>query len=204
MRLRVPDLIAHQSVGYARRYIRSVERVQRRESECSPGRTALSEAVASHLYKLMAYKDEYEVARLSLDPGFRDEVTAQFGPGAKIAYRLHPPALRALGMKNKIELGVGFRMAFRILRPMRRLRGTVLDPFGAAEVRRVERRLIDEYRATIDEILDGLNTDNHGLAVRIAELPDLIRGYESIKLANVERYRDHLQRLLSEYRALLT
>lgn len=201
MRLRVPDLIAYQSVGYARRYIRSVERVQRRESECSPGRTALSEAVAFHLYKLMAYKDEYEVARLSLDPGFRDEVTAQFGPGAKIAYRLHPPPLRALGMKNKIELGVGFRVAFRILRPMRRLRGTVLDPFGAAEVRRVERRLIDEYRATIDEILDGLNTDNHGLAVRIAELPDLIRGYESIKLANVERYRDQLQRLLSEYRA---
>ncbi|KUI26519.1 indolepyruvate ferredoxin oxidoreductase family protein [Mycobacterium sp. GA-2829] len=201
MRVRIPELIAYQDVAYARRYVRWVELVRQRESARTPDRTALTDAVAVHLHKLMAYKDEYEVARLSLDPRFHDEVTAQFGPDAKIAYRLHPPALRALGMKNKIELGAGFRAAFRVLRPMRRLRGTVLDPFGAAEVRRVERRLIDEYRATVDELLDGLDAGNHELAVRIAELPDVIRGYESIKLANVERYRDQLERLLTEYRA---
>ena len=117
------------------------------------GRRTITEAVAKHLYKLMAYKDEYEVARLSLDPAFTAGLEDQFGEGTRYAYRLHPPVLRALGMKRKISLGPWFRPAFRVLHALRRLRGTRLDPFGRAEVRRVERELIEDYRGMV---LDGL------------------------------------------------
>ena len=113
----------------------------------------LAEAIATGLYKLMAYKDEYEVARLSLDPALEASVRAQFGDGARYAWKLHPPVLRAVGMQRKITLGRWFRPGYRTLRAMRRLRGTRLDPFGVAEVRRVERELVEEYRALIPTLL---------------------------------------------------
>ncbi|MFF8375804.1 indolepyruvate ferredoxin oxidoreductase family protein [Streptomyces sp. NPDC015661] len=187
--VRVPDLIAYQDSAYAARYARFVEQVRQAESERVPGSTALAEAVARHLHKLMAYKDEYEVARLSLDPEVEREVKARFGDGARISYRLHPPVLRALGMTRKIELGPWFKPAFQALAAMRRLRGTRLDPFGAARVRRTERALVVEYEATITEVCRTLDEDGHGLAVEIASLPDLVRGYEEIKMASVARYR---------------
>ncbi|SFX61251.1 indolepyruvate ferredoxin oxidoreductase [Streptomyces atratus] len=187
--IRVPDLIAYQNAAYATRYARFVERVRRAEGERVPGSTALTEAVARHLHKLMAYKDEYEVARLSLDPEAEREVKARFGDGARISYRLHPPVLRALGMTRKIELGPWFKPAFHALAAMRRLRGTRLDPFGAARVRRTERALVSEYEATITEVCRNLDEDCHGLAVEIASLPDTVRGYEEIKMASVARYR---------------
>jgi len=159
----------------------------------------LTRAVAQYLYKLTAYKDEYEVARLSLDPALNEAVRAQFGDGARYAYRLHPPVLRALGLKHKVSLGPWFRPAFATLVAMRRLRGTPLDPFGYTEVRRTERALITEYREVIDQLLAGLTEGNHALAAEIAALPDMIRGYEHIKLATVRAYHEKLAELRAEF-----
>jgi indolepyruvate ferredoxin oxidoreductase len=126
-------------------------------------------------------------------------VVEQFGAGATYHYRLHPPVLRALGMQRKVSLGRWFRPVFRLLVTMRRVRGTSLDPFGRAEVRRVERALIGEYLDTIGQLLTDLTVDNHGLAVEIAELPDLIRGYEHVKLRNVAIYRHRTTEQLQRF-----
>jgi indolepyruvate ferredoxin oxidoreductase len=155
----------------------------------APGETAIAEAYAKGLYKLMAYKDEYEVARLHLDPVERAKVVAEFGDDAKVYFLLHPPVLRAMGMKRKLKLGPWFRPAFATLRAMRRLRGTPLDLFGLAEVRRVERRLPGEYRDLVARALEHLAPDTHATVARIADLPDVVRGYEDIKLQGVEAFR---------------
>ncbi|WP_134662189.1 MULTISPECIES: indolepyruvate ferredoxin oxidoreductase family protein [unclassified Amycolatopsis] len=202
LRVRVPDLIAYQNVAYARRYVEQVERVRRAESSAIPGSTALTEAVARNLYKLMAYKDEYEVARLSLDPAQERQVRARFGADARIAYRLHPPVLKALGMRRKIELGPWFKPVFRVLVAGRRLRGTPLDPFGRAAVRRLERDLIAEYERVVGELAERLDPENHALAVETALLPDLVRGYEDVKLGTVAKYRSTLAQRMDEFRAV--
>ncbi|KQR97563.1 2-oxoacid ferredoxin oxidoreductase [Williamsia sp. Leaf354] len=194
---RVDELIAYQDRRYAQAFLDDVERV--RAAETALGSSRLTVAVVRHLFKLMAYKDEYEVARLTADAAFAAEVAGQFGDDAKVAVRLHPPTLRAMGMRNKLSLGGWARPALSGLARAKRLRGTRLDPFGRAEVRRTERELIVEYR----EVLDGMTTalqsgaigsDRLDAAVALAELPDMVRGYESIKMANVERYRAELTR----------
>ncbi|NKY51550.1 indolepyruvate ferredoxin oxidoreductase family protein [Nocardia vermiculata] len=200
LRIRVPDLIAYQNEAYADRYVRYVRWVHRAEAAAVPGQSALTEAVARYLYKLMAYKDEYEVARLSLDPDQERAVRARFGADATISYRLHPPVLRAMGMSRKLELGPWFRPVFRTLVAGRRLRGTRLDPFGYAALRRLERELIDEYLATITEAVGTLRPETHALSVEIAELPDLIRGYEEVKLRTVDDYRIRRTDLLEKLR----
>ncbi|OBJ37514.1 2-oxoacid ferredoxin oxidoreductase [Mycolicibacterium mucogenicum] len=196
---RIADLIDYQDLRYAGEYTRYMVGVVRAEQARIPGSDQLSTAVARQLYKLMAYKDEYEVARLSLDPAVAAAVAAEFGPGARVAYRLHPPVLRALGMKRKIALGRSARPVFRVLAAAKRLRGTRFDLFGLAGVRRCERELIAEYREMIEEVVSGLCESNLALAVEIADLPDVIRGYESIKLANVNRYREAADRLMAQY-----
>ncbi|MEL5959192.1 indolepyruvate ferredoxin oxidoreductase family protein [Streptomyces sp. CLV115] len=196
LEVRVPDLIGYQNTAYATRYAQGVERVRLIEAERVPGSTALTEAVARHLYKLMAYKDEYEVARLSLDPAVERDVRARFGEGARVSYRLHPPVLRALGMDRKIVLGPWFRPVFRVLAAMRHVRGTRLDPFGGARMRRVERALVVEYEDMIARACLALGPDNHALTVELAELPDMVRGYEEIKTAAVARYRAEAAALL--------
>ncbi|WP_431919605.1 indolepyruvate ferredoxin oxidoreductase family protein [Amycolatopsis tucumanensis] len=201
LRIRVPDLIAYQNTAYARRYVEHVERVRRAEAAAVPGATALTEAVARNLYKLMAYKDEYEVARLSLDPAQERLVRATFGDDARVSYRLHPPVLRALGMRRKLELGPWFRPVFRMLVAARRLRGTWLDPFGHAAMRRLERELAAEYERVTAELAQSLRLDTHALAVDIAGLPDLVRGYEHVKLATVEQYRAELGERMAKFRA---
>jgi indolepyruvate ferredoxin oxidoreductase len=195
---RTAELRAYQNRGYAQRYRRFVERV-RADEVARTGEKQLTEAVARNLFKLMAYKDEYEVARLSLDPKLTAAVEAEFGAGARFKYRLHPPALRALGMKRKISLGAWFRPIFAFLVLLRFLRGTPFDIFGHAKVRRVERALIEEYRAVVDELLEGLTPLRKELAVEIANLPDLVRGYEDIKLRNVVLYRDRVATLITKY-----
>ncbi|MEU7810854.1 indolepyruvate ferredoxin oxidoreductase family protein [Pseudonocardia sp. NPDC049154] len=199
--IRVPDLVAYQDLAYARRYVADLARLRRAEAAAVPGSSELTEAAAHHLHKLMAYKDEYEVARLSLDPAQERETRARFGADARIAYRLHPPFLRALGMRRKLELGPWFRPAFRALVAARRLRGTVLDPFGAATVRRTERALVTEYREVLDELARSVRPDNHALAVEIVSLPDLVRGYEEVKMGNVVRYRTALADALARFRS---
>ena len=199
---RVPELTAFQSAAYARRYADAVRRVQVAEQELVPGSSELAEAVARNLFKLMAYKDEYEVARLHLDSFERAKLDAELGEGARIWFNLHPPLLRALGLKRKLKLGRWFVPAFRLLRAMRRLRGTALDPFGLAKVRRMERRLVAEYEQLVSEALAALTPDTHATAVELCELPDMVRGYEDIKLESVERFRARAQELLEELRTI--
>jgi indolepyruvate ferredoxin oxidoreductase len=199
IRTRSDDLAAYQDDAYARRYLDVVERVRAAERERTPGSTALTGAVARYLYKLMAYKDEYEVARLSLEPSLGASLQAEFGPGARASWRLHPPLLRVLGLKRKIELGPWFVPAFRVLRAMRRLRGTWMDPFGRARVRVVERELIGEYLGLVDHLTRRLSPANAALAVRLAELPDGVRGYEGVKMRNVESYHQAMAELRAQF-----
>ena len=192
---RAEDLISYQNVGYARRYAQIVESARTAETEAMPGSESFALAVAQNLHKLMAYKDEYEVARLSLDPALKASLRAQFGSDYKVSYRLHPPMLRSLGMKRKLSLGSWFRVVFMMLHTLRVLRGTPFDFFGWAKVRRIERNLITEYVETIASVCAGLGPSNHATAVEIAELPDMVRGYESIKERNVQRYHERLAEL---------
>jgi indolepyruvate ferredoxin oxidoreductase len=187
--IRMRELTAYQSRSYAREYAAFVTSVAERERAVIPGATAVTEAVARNLYKLMAYKDEYEVARLHLDPEIRAAVEAEFGSGARMTWLLHPPLLRALGRRRKIAVGPWFSVPFRLLRALRRLRGTPFDVFGRAEVRRVERALPGEYRRLVDRALAHLTAQTRGEVLAIAELPDGIRGYEQIKLRNVEWFK---------------
>jgi indolepyruvate ferredoxin oxidoreductase len=197
--LRTAELIDYQDVDYARDYTQFVESVRQREAASVGGSTALTEAVAKNLFKLMAYKDEYEVARLALDPAFDAAVVDAFGKGAKRSVRLHPPMLRAMGMKNKLSLGSWINPGFRTLHRMRRVRGTKLDVFGYHHIRKMERELITEYRETVEQLLHLLNPHNLAAAVQIAELPDLVRGYEQIKVDNVQTYHRELDTLLKTY-----
>ena len=193
---RVADLIDYQDEAYAAQYAYVVEQVRLRELAVLGQPGAVTEGVATYLYKLMAYKDEYEVARLSLDATLTESIRREFGEGATWSYKLHPPMLRAIGMDRKIALGAWSRPAFTTLHRMRRLRGTALDPFGRGEVRRTERALIKEYVATVQRALQVLSADNQSTVVELVTLPDTVRGYEQIKLDNVTRYHARLQELL--------
>jgi indolepyruvate ferredoxin oxidoreductase len=186
---RARELVSYQSDSYARRYSDFVLRIREIERKAIGNGSRLSEAVARHLFKLMAYKDEYEVARLLTLPESEEDVYRAFGDGARFHYLLHPPLLRALGMKRKLRLGPWFRPFLRVLAGMKFLRGTGLDPFGHARVRQVERDLIPEYRALIEKAVSRLTVESYEAAIELAALPDMIRGYEDIKLRNVERFR---------------
>jgi indolepyruvate ferredoxin oxidoreductase len=197
LEVRVPELRQYQDAGYARRYVDFVKRVAQEEQQRAPGRSGVSLAVARHLYKLMAYKDEYEVARLHLDPQLHAEIEAKWGGPVRLTWHLHPPLLRALGLKKKIQLGAWFRPAFLALRAMKGLRGTPFDIFGYAPVRREERRLIGEYQSLVERTLAKLSAANHDTAVAIAQLPDEIRGYEEIKIEAIKRFRSAAAELTS-------
>jgi indolepyruvate ferredoxin oxidoreductase len=199
--VRVPELVAYQNADWARRWAEAVRRVHVAEQERTPGHSEITEAVARQLFKLMAYKDEYEVARLHLDGVERAKRDAEFGAGAKVYFMLHPPLLRALGLKRKLKLGRWFVPAFRLLYRMRRLRGSKLDVFGYAKVRRTERELIAEYESLVDEALSLLTPETHDTALELLELPDVIRGYEEIKLRNVVLYRKRADAILKRLRA---
>lgn len=186
-RLRAADLVHYQDVSCATDYVRIVETVWRAERAVTD-RTDLSEAVARYLYKLTAYKDEYEVARLLTRPGAQRFAQRAVPGGGAPTFRLHPPMLRALGMRSKIGIPPAGRAGLRALAAMKRLRGGPLDPFGAAHVRRVERELLRHYRAVLYDLVTGLDADGYDRAVAFARLPDLVRGYEDVKLAAVHRY----------------
>ncbi|MFF5140655.1 DUF6537 domain-containing protein [Streptomyces sp. NPDC013157] len=196
MSVRIPELVAFQNATYARSYALYVERIRSTETAKVPGSEELATAVADHLYKLMAYKDEYEVARLCLDEDVENRTRAVFGADARIAYRLHPPVLRALGMKNKITLGPWSHPV--LLAASRFLRGTFWDPFGHTKVRRLERELVVEYRDTVEAVAAAVTPEIHALAVELAKLPDMVRGYEEVTLRNVTRYRKRLSELSAE------
>lgn len=193
--LRIPDLIDYQNTAYARRYAELLARVRSREKQLAPNRTALTMAVAENLHKLMTYKDEYEVARLALDPAEKAKLAAQYGADAQVVWKLFPPLLREVGLKRKISLGRWFTVFYVMLRWAKRLRGTPLDLFGYTKVRKTERALITDYVDMVGRLLPRLDGGNYDIAIQIAQLPNIIRGYEQIKLDNVERYRRELAEL---------
>ena len=194
---RAADLVDYQSRELASAYVDFVDAASAREREVMGDRTELAEGVARYLYKLTAYKDEYEVARLHLRPGMADAMRDAVGDFAGYRILLHPPVLRALGLKRKISLGPFQRPALAVLKGLRRLRGTPFDVFGYAGVRRTERELIAEYRSLMEAELDALTPDTYGRALELAGLPDIIRGYEDVKLANVERFREQVRAIRS-------
>ena len=183
---RAADLVDFQDENTANDYVRTVARIAASESAAT-SETRFAEAVARSLFKLTAYKDEYEVARLLTDPAFLRSTLEAF-PEGRASFLLHPPILRAMGRKKKIALGPRSQVALRVLARMKPLRGTALDVFGYAHVRKVERALRDHYRSLVLELAASLTPENHADAVRVAELPEMVRGYESVKLRTVEAY----------------
>ena len=138
----------------------------------------------------MAYKDEYEVARLHLGAVERVRLEDQFGPGVTVRTLIHPPLLRQLGLRRTLALSRSATPLFTVLRAARRLRGTALDPFGHTDVRRTERALVEEYKQLLGNALTRLNSETQALVWEIAALPELVRGYEQIKLRGIARMRD--------------
>ncbi len=188
---RVKDLTAYQNAGYAARYTALVENVRAKEAALGTGTTDLTEAAARAFFKLMAYKDEYEVARLYSAPAFRRSLRETFRREDKLTVHLAPPLLSATdprtGHLQKREFGPWIFPAFRILASLKGLRGTAFDPFGRTEERKMERQLIEDYAGTIDTLLANLTADNLPLATEIAALPQTMRGYGHIKSKNVEQ-----------------
>jgi indolepyruvate ferredoxin oxidoreductase len=185
------DLVEYQSARYAGDFRATVGRARAAEQRLGAS-TDFTEAVARNLHKLMAYKDEYEVARLLLDDDAERAYRAVGGPDTVVTYHLHPPMLKALGMQHKIKLRRTARPALRALRAMKGVRGTLADPFRWAEVRRLERAMIPEYVNAVERLSDRLTTENLGEAIAVAWLPDQVRGYEELKLRRAEAYRAEL------------
>jgi indolepyruvate ferredoxin oxidoreductase len=189
LEVRIPELIAYQDEAYAKRYADVVKKVHGAESRLVPGQTALAEAAARYLYKLMAYKDEYEVARLHSDPAFLAQLDAQFKHGYTLKYHLAPPLLAdrdpKTGELQKKVYGPWVQKAFRLLSRFKSLRGGSLDLFGKSEERREERQAIEDYIVLLDDIVARLDAANHAAAVDLASVPDEIRGYGHVKEKNV-------------------
>ena len=191
--IRVPELIAFQDEAYARRYAEVIKRVVAGEQKAVSS-SALAEAAARYLYKLMAYKDEFEVARLHTDPAFLAELDAQFPHGYSVKYNLAPPLLSktdpVTGHPQKKQYGEWMFKAFKRLSGLKRFRGSALDVFGKTEERQTERKLIEEYVQLLDQILARLNPVNHAAAVALASVPDEIRGFGHVKEKNLAAARE--------------
>ena len=203
---RVAFLTAYQSRRYARRYRALVDKVKAAEAEKAPGQCGLAEAVARYLFKLMAYKDEYEVARLYTDGNFLKQVANELGgDNLRFEFHLAPPLLAkpnpATGEPNKISFGPWMMSAFKVLARFKFLRGTPLDIFGYSEERRTERKLIADYEATLEEILAKLTPDNHPLAVGLAAIPEKIRGFGPVKARHLAAAKADEAALLEQFRS---
>ena len=191
--VRVPELIAFQDEAYAKRYAEVVKRVVAGEQKAVSS-SRLAEAAARYLYKLMAYKDEFEVARLHTDPAFLAELDAQFPNGYSVKYNLAPPLLSktdpVTGHPQKKQYGEWMFKAFKRLAGLKRFRGSALDVFGKTEERQTERKLIEDYIQLLDQILARLNPVNHAAAVALASVPDEIRGFGHVKEKNLAAARE--------------
>jgi indolepyruvate ferredoxin oxidoreductase len=203
---RVNFLTAYQNAAYAERYRRWVEKVKAAEAARAPGKCGLADAVARYLFKLMAYKDEYEVARLYTDGAFRKQVQAEFdGETLRYEFHLAPPLLarrdKATGLPRKMSFGPWLLPLFGLIAKFKRLRGTPFDPFGRTLERRTERKLIADYEATLDEIVEKLTAENHPLAVGLAVIPEKIRGFGHIKQRHLTAAKADEAALLEQFRA---
>jgi indolepyruvate ferredoxin oxidoreductase len=202
---RMGHLTRYQNAAYAARYRALVDKVIAAERAAMPGSQALAIAVAKYYAKLLAYKDEYEVARLHSDPVFRERIAAQFEGDYKVHFHLAPPAVShadpVTGRIKKKQFGPWMMAVFSALARLKGLRGTTLDPFARSEDRKLERRLVAEYEALIAEVVNGLSPENHVAAVALAALPEQIRGYGHIKEASVAAGRKRQEELLAAFRS---
>jgi indolepyruvate ferredoxin oxidoreductase len=199
---RVEFLTGYQDAAYAAQYRAFVDQVRAAEARAGQG-TALTEAVARYLFKLMAYKDEYEVARLHTDAAFTTKIEGMFEGDYKVVHHLAPPMIakrNARGELVKQPFGPWMRSAFKVLARLKGLRGTALDPFGRTEERRTERALIVEYRQCIEELLRTLNAQNLPLAAEIARIPEDIRGYGHVKERHLAAARKKWAALMTRWR----
>jgi indolepyruvate ferredoxin oxidoreductase len=207
---RVTFLTAYQNAAYAARYRHLVARVQAKEAAVLPGQTALSETVARYLFKLMAYKDEYEVARLYADGSFQKQVEATFEPtsasGEKLRYEVNlaPPLLTKVdpvtGEPRKMTFGPWMMSAFGLLAKLKGLRGTAFDVFGYTHERKTERGLIADYEALLGEIIAKLTPETHSLCVALAATPEKIRGFGHVKERHLKAAKAEETELLARLR----
>jgi len=207
--MRRAELVKYQNEAYAARYTRLVEAALRAEEHVGEDKTEFTEAVARYFYKLMAYKDEYEVARLYTDGAFEARLARQFTGPYKMRFHLAPPLLSqrdpGTGHLIKREYGAWIRPMLKLLAQFKGLRGTWLDPFGHTSERRTERALITEYETLIEDLAKRLSRHNHALTVEIASIPEHIRGYGHVKarsIAEAAKRRDALLAMLRERAAL--
>ena len=202
---RTKDLVRYQNRAYAERYRAIVAEAQQAEARGAPGKRGFSEAVARYAYKLMAYKDEYEVARLFTDGTFALQLERHFEGDIRLEFHMAPPLLVSrdpdTGLPRKRSYGPWMMRALRVLANLRGLRGTRFDPFAYSEERRTERRLAQEYETTVRELASGLDYDNYGLAVDIASLPEEIRGYGHVKAEHLACVQERQAELLQAWRA---
>ena len=202
---RVDSLTAYQNAAYAQRYRTRVQQMRDIERSRAPGCAGLAEAVARNLYKLMAVKDEYEVARLYTDGAFARQVAATFEGDVRLEFNLAPPILARrdprTGVAKKTSFGPWMMPALRILAALRGLRGTVFDVFGYTQERREERRLIADYEHLLDEIATALTPQTHATALALAAIPEKIRGYGHVKQTHLKAAKAEEAALLAKLRA---
>jgi indolepyruvate ferredoxin oxidoreductase len=197
---RIDFLTAYQNASYARRYSDLVALAERAEKSL-PGKTGFAEAVARNAFKLMAYKDEYEVARLHRDQSFHAKLAEQFEGDFRIKHHLAPPMIARTdprtGKPGKMAFGGWIRPVFAVLEQLKFLRGTSFDPFGRTAERKMERKLITDYVALIEAEAATLDVSSHATAVELANLPDEIRGFGHVKHASIERFEKRKTSILS-------
>ncbi|ODT44701.1 MAG: indolepyruvate ferredoxin oxidoreductase [Methylobacterium sp. SCN 67-24] len=207
---RVDFLTGYQDAAYAARYRDLVEKVRVREAGILPGQSALAESVARNLFKLMAYKDEYEVARLYSDGAFRRQLAATFEPDSasgqklRLEFHLAPPLLAKAdpntGLPRKLSFGPWMMGAFGLLSKLKGLRGTAFDVFGYTQERKTERKLVADYEALLSEILTKLAPENHALCVALAAIPEKIRGFGHVKERHLKQAKAEEAELLVRLR----
>ena len=198
--MRLAELCAYQDHSYARRYLSFVKEVWSADQDHPARRLQLTRAVLRGLYKLMAYKDEYEVARLATGKDSEERIRVLFDGEVEIVRKLHPPTLRRF-LSRKIGFGRTLRPALVLLSRLKGLRGSVFDLFGRTASRRTERELIGWYCKLIEEVVQGLDGENYELGVEIAQLPEDIRGYEEVKDASVITAKKKAEDLFAALRA---
>ena len=201
---RAAFLEAYQNARYARRYRDLIARMRAAEASLGTSETSLTEAAVKSLFKLMAYKDEYEVARLFTDGAFDKQVAAAFEGDLKFEFHLAPPLLArkdpATGRPKKMSFGPWIKLIFRLLAKLKFLRGSILDPVGYSTERKMERMLISEYTAILEEVEAGLKPENRALATALLSVPEKIRGFGPVKARSVTAARAEGAALLSRFR----
>jgi indolepyruvate ferredoxin oxidoreductase len=199
---RAAELVRYQDAALAGRYVERVLEVARQERRAlgDDADLAVTREAIRQLHRLMAYKDEYEVARLHLRGDAQRRAEEAYEGRVRVRYQLHPPALRALGMRRKLSVGRWIEPGFRLLVALRGLRGTAFDPFGGAASRRLERRLPGWYETALTEGLERLRPGTLPRVLELARLPEDVRGYERIKAEGAEKAMRRAEEILRELR----